>query len=295
MKHAGSMAAVAILVVLAWPLAAAPAATVQRDIPYVEGGGHKQQLDLYLPDAKGFATILFVHGGSLNMGDRQEAPFPAMGAAFQKAGLGFAAMSYRLFPDNAWPVPALDVAAAFAWVRKNIAARGGDNRRIFLVGHSSGARLVALVSSDPKYLRAFGLTRQDVAGCVSMGSITHDVEFEAALKTVTPDRVEKLFATDPDFKSYGSADVYLDAWPLPHVSAGMPPILIFVAEQEREHPPCLSTAEELVAAAHRCGARAAVEILPGRTHSSTIENMVHGDDPNLRRVVQFTNSPELSP
>src|SRR6266545_6369889 len=69
-------------------------ATFELDIPYVAGGGAKQQLDLFLPDGKGFPTVMFVHGGSLTEGDRMEAPYRQIGEAFQKSGIGCAVISY---------------------------------------------------------------------------------------------------------------------------------------------------------------------------------------------------------
>lgn len=36
----------------------------------------------------------------------------------------------------------LDVAAALGWVRRNVAAFGGDPRRVALAGHAAGAALV---------------------------------------------------------------------------------------------------------------------------------------------------------
>ncbi|XP_039763055.1 neuroligin-1-like [Pararge aegeria] len=44
---------------------------------------------------------------------------------------------------------ALDVSAALAWVRRNIAAFGGDPRRLTLVGHSAGAALVNVMLMLP--------------------------------------------------------------------------------------------------------------------------------------------------
>ena len=38
---------------------------VRFDMPYVPGGRHKQQLDLYLPAGSGFPMVLYVHEGSL--------------------------------------------------------------------------------------------------------------------------------------------------------------------------------------------------------------------------------------
>lgn len=44
---------------------------------------------------------------------------------------------------------ALDVSAALWWVRRNIAAFGGDPRRLTLVGHSAGAALVNVMLMLP--------------------------------------------------------------------------------------------------------------------------------------------------
>jgi triacylglycerol lipase len=52
-------------------------------------------------------------------------------------------MTYRLAPAYPWPAGSEDVAAAVRWVKDNIAAHGGDPRRIFLLGQSAGAVHVA--------------------------------------------------------------------------------------------------------------------------------------------------------
>lgn len=63
--------------------AAAPA--VARDIPY--GPDPAQRLDLSLPDASGFPTLIFVHGGSLTHGDKADEDYGAVCAPFPAAGI----------------------------------------------------------------------------------------------------------------------------------------------------------------------------------------------------------------
>lgn len=259
----------------------------ETDLAYVTSGSPQQQLDLYLPDSKGFPTILFVHGGSLTSEDRKDAPYPMIGEAFQKAGLGCAVINYRLGPENRWPAQPEDVVAALAWLKKNIAARGGDPGKIFLVGHSSGALLVALVSSDEKYLKKFGLSLKDIAGCVPMGSmLKHELNVTYMVGT-SPERVKQAFERQAYLQIFGSPEVFNDASPYRHISKQAPPFLILVAEAERYEPPILSQAEEFVAAAKQAGASAEVEVLKDRTHRTTINKMTEPDDPTLSRILRF--------
>lgn len=60
---------------------------VELDIPFVDGGGHDQQLDSYTPSNTGFPTILFVHEGSLTSGDRKDEPYARMCQTFEAAGI----------------------------------------------------------------------------------------------------------------------------------------------------------------------------------------------------------------
>ena len=84
---------------------------------------------------------------------------------FTQAGYCFVSINYRLSPRPAsndparikFPVHEQDVASAIAWVHDHIKDYGGDPTRIALAGHSAGAQLAALVSTDPKYLQAHGL------------------------------------------------------------------------------------------------------------------------------------------
>ena len=94
--------------------------------------------------------IVFMHGGSCAWETGRDV-FRARNS-LREGGLSAVRQipSYRLMPDHPAPGPrSSDVAAAFAWVYKeHVAQYGGDIKRIYLVGHSSGGHLAALLALD---------------------------------------------------------------------------------------------------------------------------------------------------
>ena len=210
-----------------------------------------------------------------------------MCAPFPDSGIACANVNYRLAPAHAWPAQAEDVAAAVAWVRTNIGPRGGDPHKLSLVGHSSGAMLVALVATDERYLDRHGLKTSDLRGVVSMGSIMWDDELEQASMRYGRGRVKEAFGREPDNRMYASLDMYLDHWPIRHVRAGLPPFLFLIAESEQEQPPVLKTNRKFVEDARALGNWAEYKVLPGRTHYSAIRNLGEPGDPVFAIVRDF--------
>ena len=87
-------------------------------------------------------VLLFVHGGGFTGGDKKadDTPFyDNVGTWAVDNGMVGVNMTYRLAHEHQWPAGAEDIAAAIAWVKANIAAEGGDPRRLYLMGHSAGA------------------------------------------------------------------------------------------------------------------------------------------------------------
>ena len=149
--------------------------TVEEDIEYAgPSSASSNALDLFLPDTTDFPVVLFIHGGSFVAGSRKDYPYAQIGENFQRHGVGCAVMSYRLAHDSVWPAQPRDVAKAFDWLKENIARLGGNSRRIFIVGHSAGGHLAALVSTDAKYLQENGDDLTDIAGTVAMGTMMSD-------------------------------------------------------------------------------------------------------------------------
>jgi acetyl esterase/lipase len=278
------LVAVVALRVTAWT-SAGTAQVMERDLAY--GSDPLQRLDLAVPATKHFATVMFVHGGSLTSGDKSDEDSRGVCAPFVAAGIGCANVNYRLAPAASWPAPAEDVAAAVAWIRAHLRARGGDPRKLFLMGHSSGATLVALLGTDERYLASRGLKLEDLRGVIPMGSIMWDDELEQALKLHGRERVEVAFRRDPDNQMYPNLDAYLDRWPIHHVRAGLPPFLFLIAESEQEQPPVLKTNQKFVEDARALGNAADYKVLPGRTHYSALRELGRPGDPTFAIIRDF--------
>jgi arylformamidase len=145
-----------------------------RDIAY-EKGSHDSQytsLDVYVADPvePRSPVMIFVHGGGLVMGDKASSKDLASKPEYFTSKLGFILVSvnYRLLPEGKYPRNVQDVADAIAWVNRNIADFGGDPNQIFLMGHSSGAQLVAQVSTDATFLKNAGLGLSAVKGVIAI-------------------------------------------------------------------------------------------------------------------------------
>lgn len=128
------------------------------------------------PDEK-LPVLFWIHGGGLNGGYGTEPEFD--GEAFCREGVILVTFNYRLgilgFYANAelsaeseygasGNYGHLDQVAALKWVRKNIAAFGGDPDRITIFGQSAGAGSVQTLVNSP-------LTKGDIHGAIVMSGV----------------------------------------------------------------------------------------------------------------------------
>ena len=262
------------------------ASRVERDLAY--GPDAAQKLDLSLPSSKSFPTLVFVHGGSLTSGDKADSDYGKVCDAFPAAGIACANVNYRLLQAAQWPAPAEDVASAIAWLRTNLASRGGDPQKSFLFGHSSGAMLVALVGSDDRYLKKHNLSTNVLSGVMPMGSIMWDDDLRQAIERNGREKVEAAFATrDPRGKAFGSLDAYESQWPIRYVRTGLPPYLFLIAEAEQVNPPVLRTNQQFVDDSKAKGNEASLRVFAGRKHYTNIRQIHESGDEVFAAVVEF--------
>nr|WP_255406037.1 alpha/beta hydrolase [Novosphingobium sp. CF614] len=159
------------------PLAAAPGA---ETLAY--GTDRLQNLD-FTPASRvaGPAPlILFVHGGGWKRGDKDNATGRWKAPHFVGEGYAFASINYRLVPQATVEQQAQDVADALAALLARSRQLGIARGKVVLMGHSAGAQLVALVGTDPRYLRKAGLSFADIAGVVPIDGAAYDVPAQMA-------------------------------------------------------------------------------------------------------------------
>lgn len=128
------------------------------------------KLDIYYPtNLKNFSTIVWFHGGGLTGGEK------FIPKELKENGNAVVAVNYRLNPKAKSPSYIEDAAAAVNWVFKNISVYGGNNKLIFLSGHSAGGYLIAMIGLDKKWLSKYGIDNNNIAAIIPFSGqmITH--------------------------------------------------------------------------------------------------------------------------
>jgi acetyl esterase/lipase len=274
----------AVLMVLC--AVAAPAVAAERlpvrvvkDIAYRAGpadAAGKDRLDLYLPqDKTNTPVIVWYYGGALQEGDKRDATEVGAAQRFAAAGIITAVVNYRLSPGVAHPAHIEDAAAGFAWVKRHIAEYGGDPNRVFLVGHSAGAYLLALLATDERYLAAQGLSARDIRGLVPVSAF-----YWVERTGVAPDRPKTVWGSDER--------VWKDASPAHHLRAGMPPMQIVYADGDE--PWRRQQNEEFEREVRQAGnAQVGIVRIANRTHMSILGHLKDDDDPASNAIIAFVN------
>ena len=127
-------------------------------------------LDIYYPETdKGFATLVWFHGGGLTGGNKE------LLDGFRRQGFAVVSVNYRLFPQCKCPDYIDDAALAMAWTFENIGKYGGDKDQIYVSGHSAGGYLTLMVALAKEYMAKYGADADRIAKAypVSGQTVTH--------------------------------------------------------------------------------------------------------------------------
>ena len=75
---------------------------------------------------------------------------------------------YRVYPDVLFPAFVEDAAHAFRWAKDHAGEFGGDPARVFVMGHSAGAHIAALLTYDQHFLNGVGLHERSIRGFIGL-------------------------------------------------------------------------------------------------------------------------------
>ncbi len=211
------------------------------------GGAPNEQLDLYAAPVANAPVCVFVHGGAWRQGEARNVAFPA--EMFVGAGAHFAALDFdNVVTTGGDLMPIADqVRRAVAWVYANASSFGGDPRRLYVCGHSSGGHLAGVILTTD-WARDFGLPADSVRGGLVISGM-YDLE---------PVRL----SARSDYIRFTDAIVEALS-PRRHVDRLNCPIM--VAHGTLETPEFLRQARDFAAAAKSAGK--AVELLAGAEYN----------------------------
>jgi len=150
-------------------LAATEGFRVTSDVAYRPGKlpDPRHGLDIYAPEQTNAPVVVFLYGGGWRDGRKESYRFVA--AALARLGFVTVVPDYRVYPDVRFPGFLFDAAEAVAWTKRNIARYGGDPKRLFVMGHSAGAHIAAMLTLDRQWLGRVGLDPdRDIAGMIGL-------------------------------------------------------------------------------------------------------------------------------
>ncbi|MEQ1883633.1 MAG: alpha/beta hydrolase [Bryobacteraceae bacterium] len=129
-----------------------------------------EKIDIYRTSKAGAPVLVHIHGGAWRATTASAAGYLA--EAYVRAGANVAIPDFAAVQDvgGSLLTMAAQVRRAIAWVGRNAASFGGDAKRVYLSGHSSGAHLAgcALIVD---WTKEFGLAPDLLKGALMVSGM----------------------------------------------------------------------------------------------------------------------------
>jgi acetyl esterase/lipase len=245
------------------------------DMPY--GADPQQRLDVYVPGRVSAAPrplVVFWHGGRWRFGDKADYRF--VGAALAELGLVAVLPNYRHYPDVKMPGFMSDAASAGQWAAAHAGEFGADPGRLYLMGHSAGAHMAALVTLDPRYFAAAGPPGPPIAGVIGLSG---PYDFLPLLEADVQDM-------------FGPPALYPESQPINFVRPDAPPMLLVHGLMDDTVRP--RNSRNLAAALRARGVPVTLKLYPKLAHADTVAAMsiaARGRAPTLADIEAFVRQP----
>lgn len=223
--------------------------TLVSNLPFDPETGLR--LDIYTPEgARNAPVVIFWHGGRWTDGAKED--FRFVGEALASRGFVAVLPDHRKYPQVRFPAFVEDGAKAVAWVRREIATHGGDPGKLFVMGHSSGAHIAAMIAIDGRYLQAVGGNRGWLTGMIGLAG-----------------PYDFMPITAPDLRDiFGPPDRFEQSQPIFFVDGRHPPLLLIHGEDD--DVVWVKNARNLAQAAANAGGTVETVIYPRLSHRMAV-------------------------
>lgn len=183
------------------------------DVPFDPSTG--LTLDVYTPEnARNAPVVVFFYGHRWSEGDKHDYRF--VGQALASRGFVAVVPNYRKYPQVRFPSFVEDGAKAVKWAKKNSASYGGNADQLFVMGHSAGAHIAAMLALNEKYLKGVGGSRTWLRGMIGLAG-----------------PYNFLPLTQPDLRDmFGPPEQFEQSQPVFFVDGRNPPMLLMHGEND---------------------------------------------------------------
>lgn len=265
------------------PASGASVISMAKDVSY--GADPQQKLDVwYDKNFSNAPVIVLVHGGGWMSGDKKDM-YASYADFFHTLGYVVVAPNYRLTivgGKNTFPIPINDVACSVAWTKKNISRYNANPSNVFILGHSAGSQIAAMlaVNQERNWLEGCGIQDQNLKFKGFIGSsgvydfnLVKKERWQAGCFLRDLLRLGACDEGDVAWAKKSSAQLNL-ASPAAFVSAGDPPGLLLAGAKDcfinnPEHGKanyCVANNTRMKDALTRAGVYNKLVIIPGYNH-----------------------------
>lgn len=257
------------------------------DIVYQERTGTDPKLvslDIYAPKkAVGkLPVMVMIHGGGWRLGDKSNKAVGIDKAKFFTAqGFVYVSINYRLTPEVQHPGHIIDVASAIAWIHSHIEDYGGAPETMFVMGHSAGAHLAALVATDESRLKQHDKDLSIIDGVILLDGAGYDIPKKLKLGNAVANAMYRNAFT-------GNEETQTNASPIHHVEVGknIPPFLIIPIARRADSIQMSNDLRDALKAAH---VDASIHVAEGKTHGSVNSDIGKAGDQPTAAMIAFLN------
>jgi len=224
-----------------------------QNLPYDSRNNLK--LDVYTPNESAATrpVVVFFYGGRWTTGNKDEYTF--VGGALASIGYCSVIADVRKYPVVRFPAFVEDGARLIKWTREHIGDYGCDPKKIFVMGHSSGAHIAAMLALNEKYLQAVGGSRTWLRGMVGLAG-----------------PYDFLPLLDPSLRDmFGPADQYEQSQPIVFTDGRNPPLLLMHGEDDEIVE--VRNTRSLAASVGRAGGPVETIIYPKMPHARLIASI----------------------